>query len=96
MRRVQSIWRVITLALAGLVVWLALQGAVSAQVTAVKGDGKPKPTTGGGQQGSWALPYLLVAIGVGGGVFFVCRPSHRRDRARPEEYEGLGDVATGK
>lgn len=37
--------------------------------------------------GSWLLSYGLVALGVGLGMLFVLKSSHRRDRAEPEKYE---------
>ena len=45
--------------------------------------------TGGGDKGtSWIIPYFFVVFCVGLGMLVVCRSARRRDRAKPEGYEG--------
>jgi hypothetical protein len=85
---VKSIWRTGSLLFAALVGWLAIHGTALAQ----KGVGEPPPTPGGSS--SYVLPYTIVILFVGLGMFFVCRPVHRRDRARPEEYVSVIDDGT--
>jgi hypothetical protein len=58
--------------------WLAAQGAALAQEAA------KQPENAGG---SYVFSYALVILGVGLGLLLVCRPSHRRDRAKPEVYD---------
>ena len=58
--------------------WLAVHGTALAQAVSQTED------KGGG---SYVLPYFLVILGVGLGLLLVCRSSHRRDRARPEQYD---------
>ena len=88
MMRVNSIWRTGSLLSAALVGWLAIHGTALAE----KSFGEPAPTPGG--VSSYVLPYTIVILFVGLGVFFVCRPVHRRDRARPEEYVSVIDDGT--
>jgi hypothetical protein len=61
--------------------WLAVAVQAWAQQT---GGG------GGEDRGAkpWVLPYALVLLGVGLGMLLICRPSKRRERAKPEQYEG--------
>jgi hypothetical protein len=98
MRCLKWIWREGKLAFATLAVWWGLHGAAVAQVGKDGQGGPPKPVGGGGggNSAAYTLPYFLVALAIGLGIYVLCRPSHRRERARPEEYTGLGDVATGK
>ena len=58
--------------------WLALHGAALAAQPGQKTDNKG---------GSYVASYALVLLGVGLGLMLVCRASHRRDRARPEQYD---------
>ncbi len=81
MTRWKSMWRSGAIALAW---WLTLPGYALAQKV-VPGSEAAEP---GGAM-SYLLPYFLVILSVGLGVFLVCRPSHRRDRARPEDYTSL-------
>ena len=70
--------KMIVLVLAG---WLALHGAALAKAVE-----KKKDEGGGGEGGSYVLPYALVILGIALGMLFVCRSCNRRDRARPEKY----------
>ncbi len=48
-----------------------------------------------GAKGSkWVIPYALVIFGIGLGLLVVLHASRRRDRARPQTYEGSGPGAT--
>lgn len=58
--------------------WLALDAAALAQ--AQQPSAEP-------QGGSYVLSYFLVLLAVGLGLLVVCRASHRRDRAKPEQYD---------
>jgi hypothetical protein len=83
MRRLKSIWRKGTLALATLIGWLAVYGVAWAQRSA------PVEEVEKGGATSYVLPYVIVLVFVGLGIFVVCRPARRRERARPEEYQSL-------
>jgi hypothetical protein len=81
MRYLARMWPVAKAALGALVVWLALAGAVLAQMPA---QNKPAADTAGG--GLWVFAYFVVILGIAAGLLFVCRSGGRRDRARPEQY----------
>ena len=85
---VKSIWRTGKLVFFALVGWLAIHGAALAQKGMDQTAAKP------GDSSSYVLPYAIVLLFVGLGMFFVCRPVHRRDRARPEEYTSIIDDGT--
>jgi len=78
MTHLKTMWPSGVIALA---CWLTLHGTAWAQ--------KPTPEAEGGGATSFLLPYFMVILFVGLGVFLVCRPSQRRDRARPEDYTSL-------
>jgi hypothetical protein len=63
-----------------LACWLYLFGVVLAQ--------PPQPKAVEKDTGSsvYVWCYLIVVLGIALGMLFVCRPSNRRDRARPEHY----------
>ena len=83
MRRLKSIWRKGASALAVLACWLAIYGTALAQRSV------PVEESTKGDATSWLLPYAVVLLFVGLGVFVVCRPTRRRERARPEEYQSV-------
>jgi hypothetical protein len=88
---VKSIWRTAKPVVFALIGWLALYGAALAD----KGlPGAQAAAATPGDSSSYVLPYAIVLVFVGLGVFVVCRPVHRRDRARPEEYTSLIDDGT--
>jgi len=58
--------------------WLAFDAAALAQA---------QQKTAEPEGGSYVLPYFLVRLAVGLGLLVVCRASHRRDRAKPEQYD---------
>jgi hypothetical protein len=78
MRCLQLVWQWGRLALCTMTGWLAVHGTALAEQAA---------KTKEGEGGSYVLPYALVILGVGLGLLLVCRSSHRRDRARPEQYD---------
>jgi hypothetical protein len=63
-----------------LACWLVLFGAALAR----NEPEKPPPKDTGESVYVWC--YMIVILGVALGMLFVCRPSNRRDRARPEHY----------
>jgi Na+/proline symporter len=91
MMRVKSIWRTGKLAVVAMIGWLFLHGVALAQ-KGLPGPGQ-EATTGGGNS-SYVLPYTIVTLFVALGIFVVCRPTRRRDRARPEEYTSIIDDGT--
>lgn len=83
MVRWRSIWQRLKLLCLTALMWSAVYGTALA-----RGRGAPKKPPVGGSATSWILPYFLVVFGVGLAMLFICRSSRRRDRARPESYEG--------
>lgn len=79
MGNLRSIWRGVRLVCFVLAGWLALHATALAQAQQQK---KEEPAGGG-----YVLSYMLVILCIGLGMLFVCRSSHRRERARPENYE---------
>lgn len=78
MSYLQAVRRGGTIAFLTIGGWLVAHGTTLAQ-----GAAKPPENDGG----SYVLSYALVLLGIGLGLLLVCRPSHRRDRARPEVYD---------
>ncbi len=80
------------LALVALAGWLAIHGTTLAaalrddQARAAERSAATAASSGGG---TFVLSYTIAVLCVGLGVFFACRPSRRRDRARPEEFVNL-------
>jgi hypothetical protein len=79
MKRFQSFrhtlkWAAMTLA------WAILAGAAWA------GQPPQSPLQTTGDATAWTLPYAIVMLGIVLGLLVVLRPSHRRERERPEEY----------
>lgn len=60
--------------------WLAVFGSALA---AKKPAMEEAPASSGP---TWAMAYTLVFLGIALGMLFVCRPSKRRDRAKPVSY----------
>jgi hypothetical protein len=60
--------------------WLVAHGTTLAQ-----GVAKANPPKS--DSNSYVFSYSIVLFGVAVGLILVCRPSHRRDRARPEVYD---------
>ncbi len=82
MNHLRSLRRTLkTLALT-LLCWAAVYGTALARGQPVK----EAPT--GGTNASWILPYALVVFSIALGMLVVCRSARRRDRAKPEDYEG--------
>jgi hypothetical protein len=80
MKYVKLLWREARNAAFVLAGWLAVHGTALAAL-----QQEEKKAEGGG--GSYVLPYALVILGIALGLLVVCRPSHRRDRAKPEQYD---------
>jgi hypothetical protein len=78
---VREMWRSGRIAVFSLIGWLAAYGAAMAQQPA-----KPQTESVGG--GTYVMAYFLVLFGIALGMLFVCRPSNRRERAKPEEFVG--------
>jgi len=80
MKHLRAIWQAGKLAIFTAAGWLATEGAVWAQ----------QPKQGGDAEGgSYVASYSLVILAVALGVFLVCRPAGRRDRAKPEVYDEI-------
>ena len=79
MKRLRSVGRNCRLVLSMAAGWLALSGTALAQF--------PQKQQAPPESGSYVLSYFLVLLSVGLALVVVCRSSHRRDRARPEQYE---------
>jgi heme/copper-type cytochrome/quinol oxidase subunit 2 len=78
---VREIWRAGRIAVLALIGWLAAYGAAMAQQPA-------KPQTESVGYGIYVLAYFIVIFAIALGMLFVCRPSNRRERAKPEEFVG--------
>ncbi len=74
------------LALAG---WIAVYGVAFVQGAEGEGGGG-----GGGGAQAYVVPYALVLLCIGLGVFVICRSARRRDRPKGEEYKvsSLADI----
>ena len=82
MNRLQSLWQMLKYLALSAFCCLALYGTVLAQKA---GEAKKE------SQGAWTLPYFLAIMGVVLGMLILCRPSRRRERAKPEDYEDVAD-----
>ena len=78
MRCLRLVWRGGKLAFFAMTGWLAMHGIALAQQAEEKKDSG---------SGSYVASYAIVLLGVGLGLLLVCRATHRRDRARPENYD---------
>jgi hypothetical protein len=78
MRRAEILGRSLYLVLWTAVVWLAVYGVAWAQEA---GGASASPR-------DFLLPYALVFLAIILGLLIVCSPSRRRERERPEQYEG--------
>jgi len=65
--------------------WSALAAAALAQ------GRKMTPPAEEPKEASWLFAYALVVLGIGLGLLIVCRPSWRRERAKPQDYEAKFD-----
>lgn len=63
-----------------MVCWLTVHGAVFAQ------PAQQKQEPGGGH---YVVSYAIVILTIAMGMMAVCRPSRRRDRAKPEIYDEI-------
>jgi hypothetical protein len=75
-----------------ILMWLFMEGAVLAQGVPSE-EAKPAGIPGS----IWVLPYILVLLCIGLGIFVVCTPSRRRDRPKALEWKsatGLAEALT--
>jgi hypothetical protein len=77
MKRLLPTWRWAKPTLFVFLGWCLIHGTAVAQEAG-------QPPAGG--NGMYAACYALVILAVALGLMSVCRPSRRRDRARPEQY----------
>ncbi|MGQ9576968.1 MAG: hypothetical protein ACUVUC_16825 [Thermoguttaceae bacterium] len=73
-------WRSVATLAGGLLGWAAASGWAWAQAP----GGQAAESEHGAPP--WVLPYALVILCVGLGVYGVIHPSRRRERAKPEVY----------
>lgn len=89
MKHLQSFLRAARRVLPALIYGLAVQGTAFARPPQPK---QPASNPGG----SYVFSYAIVLLAVAVGLMLAFRPSHRRDRARPEQYDsaktGLTDL----
>lgn len=79
MNRIRHLWRIATtLVLTGAFWWNVTPAAMAGEAAKSEGSSGGPPYVG---------PYFLLVFALGLGLFAVCNPSRRRDRARPEQYE---------
>ena len=78
MNRLVLFWNRVKLAFLVIVGWLAVHATALAQAA------NEKKSNG---SGSYVASYAIVLLGIGLGMLLVCRSSHRRERARPEDYQ---------
>ncbi len=57
--------------------------------SAVHATAFAQDTTGTEGSGTYVPSYAIVLLCVGLGMLLICRSSHRRERARPEQFENL-------
>ncbi len=77
MKRLQHIYRVAKI----LVFSLAFWASVAARAWARRRTPEVKK-----EEGSFLMSYALVVLGIGLGMFVVCRSAKRRERDKPEQY----------
>ena len=70
--------------------WVALYGVAFAQESEGGGGG------GGGGAQAYVVPYTIVLLCIGLGVFLICRPARRRERPKGEQYEATSLIDIGK
>jgi len=81
MSRLKTLWRTARLLAFAATSWLGLLGtrlALAAEEAGKEAEPRGSPYVG---------PYFVVALCVLLGLFIVCNPSRRRERAKPEQYE---------
>jgi hypothetical protein len=77
----RKIWWATRVAFFTLVGWLAVQGVALAAAPKQPQSNVPEI-----KSNVYVAAYIVVLIGVASGMLFVCRPSNRRDRAKPEQF----------
>jgi hypothetical protein len=76
-------WRLGKKALLTICGWLVLHATAFAQGTPAKAD----------SGSAYLFSYVLVILGIGGGLALVCRPSTRRDRPRTDPNAEIKTIA---
>jgi hypothetical protein len=79
------------------VLGLALAASIAVCAVAFAQEGEDEGAGGGGGGGgaqAYVVPYALVLLCVGLGVFIICRSARRRDRPKGEEFKvsSLADI----
>ncbi len=82
MTHLRSLWRTLKTAALTVLCWTAVYGTALARGQPVKEEET------GGTNASWIIPYALVVFSIALGMLVVCRSARRRERAKPEDYEG--------
>ena len=91
MNRSSTALRGLTVLALSLAAWIAVYGVAFAQEAEGSGGGGG----GGGGARAYVVPYTIVFLCVGLGVFLICRPARRRDPPKGEEFKvtSLADIA---
>lgn len=71
-------------------------GSAAAEVESSGESGGGGGGGGGGGAQAYVVPYTLVILCVGLGIFLICRPVRRRDRPRGEEFKASSLADYGK
>jgi hypothetical protein len=79
----KKVWAFGKIAFPVLVCWALLLGVAFA---APQQGIQPKVEGEEVQSTTYVLAYFITILGIVSGLLFVCMPSKRRDRARPEVY----------
>ncbi|MCE5301647.1 MAG: hypothetical protein LLF97_00900 [Planctomycetaceae bacterium] len=78
----QTIRRSAATAFYTLVGWSTVAATALAQ-----GPVQPQQPNAPADGNSYVFSYFLVLLGIGLGLIVLCRPGHRRDRSKPEQYD---------
>jgi hypothetical protein len=78
MTRLNSVLRNVGNACVAVICWVAVHEAAFAA---------PQQQKQAPPEGSYVFPYALAIFAIALGVMLACRPSRRRDRAKPEQYD---------
>ncbi len=87
MNRLTALWRRLRTVAVAVGLWAACCGVAWAQATSSGSGDKSSTDASGGGASPWVGPYFIVILGVALGLFILCNPSRRRDRAKPEQYQ---------
>jgi hypothetical protein len=93
MNRFSTLLRRLIVPALAIAAWIAVYGlafAQEAESEAASGGG------GGGGAQSYVVPYTIVLLCIGLGVYLICRPARRRERPKGEQYEASSLIDFGK